>query len=81
MLKKLNIFSLKLHKNAEILKKPQTFLNKNTKHKNNYMEDLNSKNKNIFLNYVRNAKHRGKLELKMYLNMKIHDVLKFLYIN
>ena len=32
-------FSLKIHKGAGI-KKPKTFLNKGTKHKNNYMEDL-----------------------------------------
>ena len=47
MPKKLNIFSLKIHKSARISKKPKTFLNKGTKHKKNYMEGLNSKNKNI----------------------------------
>ena len=45
--KKLKIFSLKIHKGAGIKKKPKTFLSKGTKHKNNYMEGLNSKNKNI----------------------------------
>ena len=28
-------------------KNPKTFINKGTKHKKNYMERLNSKNKNI----------------------------------
>ena len=47
MPKKLNIFSLKIHKGAGISKKnPKTFLNKGTKHKKNYMEGLNLKNKN-----------------------------------
>ena len=41
--KKLKIFSLKIHHH----KIPITFLNKGTKHKKNYMEGLNSKNKNI----------------------------------
>ena len=45
--KKLKIFSLRIHKGVEILKKPKTFLNEGTKHKKNYMEGLNSKNKNI----------------------------------
>ena len=31
----------------EFLKTPKNFLNKGTKHKKNYMEVLNSKNKNI----------------------------------
>ena len=31
----------------ELLKKPKTFLNKGTKHVNNYMEGLISKNTNI----------------------------------
>ena len=31
----------------EFLKKSKTFINKGTKHKKNYMEGLNSKNKNI----------------------------------
>ena len=38
-------FSLKIHKGAGILKKNP--LNKGTKHKENFMEGLNSKNKNI----------------------------------
>ena len=42
-----NIFSLKVHKGDGILENPKTFLNKGAKHKKNYMEDLNSKNKNI----------------------------------
>ena len=42
---KIKIFSLKIHKGVGIYKK--TFLNKGTKHKKNYMEGLNSKNKNI----------------------------------
>ena len=46
MPKKLQIFILKTHKGAGIFKTPKTFLNKGTKHKNNYMEGLNSKNKN-----------------------------------
>ena len=48
MSKKLKIFNLKIHKVARIsFKNPIFFLNKNTKHKKNYMEGLNSKNKNI----------------------------------
>ena len=31
----------------QFLKTPKNFLNKGTKHKLNYIEDLNSKNKNI----------------------------------
>ena len=31
----------------EVLKRPKTFLNKGTKHLKNYMEGLNSKNKNM----------------------------------
>ena len=45
--KKLKYFSLKIHKGAEIEKKTKTFPNKGTKHQKNYMEGLNSKNKNI----------------------------------
>ena len=46
--KKLKIFSLTIHKGAEIIfKKTKIFLNKGTKHKKNYMEGLNSENKNI----------------------------------
>ena len=41
MPRKLQIFSFKIHKGTK------TFLNKGTKHKNNYMEGLNLKNKNI----------------------------------
>ena len=33
MPKKLKIFSLKIHKGAEMSKKPKNFLNKSTKHK------------------------------------------------
>ena len=47
MPKKLKIFSLKIHKGAGTLKKNIIFLNKSTKHKKNYMEGLNSRNKNI----------------------------------
>ena len=47
MPKKLKIFSLKIHKGAGILKKTKTFLNKGIKYQKNYMEGLNSKNKNI----------------------------------
>ena len=47
MPKRLKIFSLKIHKVAGILKNPKTCLNKCTEHKKNYMEGLNSKNKNI----------------------------------
>ena len=46
MPKKLKIFSLKIHKGAGI-KKKKTSLNKDTKHNKNYIEGLNSKNKNI----------------------------------
>ena len=45
MSKKLKIFSLKIHKGAGIFKNQKTFLKKGTKHKKNYMEGLNSKNK------------------------------------
>ena len=41
------IFSLKIHKDAGTFKQPKTFLNKGTNHKKNYMEGLNSNNKNI----------------------------------
>ena len=44
MPKKLKIFSLKKCKGAGIKKKPQSFLNKGTKHKKNYIEGLNSQN-------------------------------------
>ena len=44
MPKKRKNFSLKIHKGAGIFKKPKTFLNKGTKHKKNYMQDLNSTN-------------------------------------
>ena len=47
MPKKLKIFSLKIHKGAEIWKRTKTSLNKGTKYKKSYMEGLNSKNKNI----------------------------------
>ena len=47
MPKKLKIFSLKIYKGAGIKKKSESFLNKGTKHKENYMEGLNSKNKNV----------------------------------
>ena len=47
MPKKLKIFNLKIHKGAEIKKETKTFLNKGAKHKQNYMEGLNSKNENI----------------------------------
>ena len=46
MPKKLKIFSLKIHKSAIFKKKRKFFLNKGTKYKKNYMEGLNSKNKN-----------------------------------
>ena len=36
-----------MHKSTRIKKKTKTFLNKGTKHEENYMEDLISKNKNI----------------------------------
>ena len=45
--KKLKIFSFEIHKGARIWRKPKTYLNKGSKHKKNYMEGLNSKNKNI----------------------------------
>ena len=48
MPKKLKICRLKIHTDAGIFFKiPKTFLNKATKHKKNYIEGLNSKNKNI----------------------------------
>ena len=47
MPKKLKIFNLKINKGARIFKTPKTFLNKGTIHLKNYMEGLNSKNKNI----------------------------------
>ena len=47
MPKKLQIFSLKIHKGSGIYKKPKNFLNKGTKHKRNYMKGLKSKNKII----------------------------------
>ena len=47
MPKKIKFFFIKIHKGAGIFKKPKTFLNKGTKHKKNYMECLNSKNKNM----------------------------------
>ena len=48
MPKKVKIFSLKIHKRVGFYrKKTKTFLNKGTKHKKNYMEGLNSKNKYI----------------------------------
>ena len=47
MPKKLNIFSLKIHKGSGIFKKPKTFLNKGSKYKINYMDNLNSTNKII----------------------------------
>ena len=46
MLEKLKIFSLKIHKGAGF-RKNQTFLNKGTTHNKNYMEGLNSKNKDF----------------------------------
>ena len=45
--KKLKIFSLKIHTGAGIQTTTINFLNKGTKHKKNYVEALNSKNKNI----------------------------------
>ena len=45
MPKKFKIFNLKIHKGAGIIKKPS--LNKGAKLKKNYMEGLNSENKNI----------------------------------
>ena len=47
MPKRLKILSLKIYKLPGIKKKLKTFLNKGIKHKKNYMEGLNSKNKNI----------------------------------
>ena len=47
MPKKLKTISLKIHKGAGIYKKPNFFLNKGPKHLKNYLESLNSKNKNI----------------------------------
>ena len=44
---------LKYIKVLEFLKKPKTFLNKDTKHKINYMEDLNSTNENKNIKGVR----------------------------
>ena len=46
MPKIIKIFSLKIHKQAGIFEKPITFLNEGTEHKKNYVECLNSKNKN-----------------------------------
>ena len=46
MPKKLNIFTLRIHKGAGIWKKTKTFLNKGTKHERSYIEGLNSINKN-----------------------------------
>ena len=45
-LPKFKIFSLRIHKGAEI-KKTETIINNGTKHKKNYMKGLNSKNKNV----------------------------------
>ena len=45
--KKLKFLFLKYIKVLKFKKIPKTFLNKGTKHKNNYMGGLNSKNKNI----------------------------------
>ena len=47
MSKKLKMFSLTIHKAAGILKETLKTFHKGKKHKKNYMEDLNSKNKNI----------------------------------
>ena len=47
MSKKLKIFSLKIHKGTGIFKNSQNLLNKGAEHLKNYIEDLNSKNKNI----------------------------------
>ena len=41
MSQKLKIYNLKIQKGAGILKKSKTFLNKDTKHKKNYIEGLN----------------------------------------
>ena len=46
MPKKLKIFSLKIHKDADIFLNSKAFLNKVRKQKI-YMDALNSKNKNI----------------------------------
>ena len=46
MTKKLKIFRFKIYNVARIKKKTKNFLNKDTKHKNNYIEGLNSKNNN-----------------------------------
>ena len=43
----LHIVRNKIHKGAGIFKTAKTFLNKGTQHKKNYMEGLNSENKNI----------------------------------
>ena len=45
--KKAKFLILKYIKVLEFLKSPKTFLNKITKHIKNYIEGLNSKNKNI----------------------------------
>ena len=46
--KKSKFLVLKKHRGAlEFFKNPKNFLNKATKHKKNYMEGLNSKNRNI----------------------------------
>ena len=45
MPKKIKVFSLKIHKDAGIFKKPKTFLNKGTQDRKNYMEGLILKNK------------------------------------
>ena len=47
MPKKFKNVSLKIHKGAGTLKKTKTFQNKDTEPTKNYMESLNSKNKNI----------------------------------
>ena len=47
MSKKLNIFSLKIHKGAGNFEKRKTVLNKGTKHKKYDMEGLKSKTKDI----------------------------------
>ena len=39
MPKKLKNFSLKIHKVLEFFKTPQTFLNKDTKHNRNYIDN------------------------------------------
>ena len=45
MTKKHKIFSKKIHKGVGIFENPKK--NKGTKYLKNYMEDINSKNKNI----------------------------------